>query len=84
MQIGLSDVSLKRVINDVPEIVLLSNKTESFKLHISEGVLLDERLEEIASSTYATDSAQDIANWIVNKPKPYRVIYDKTYEILSL
>lgn len=29
MQIGLSDVSLKRVINDVPEIVLLSNKTES-------------------------------------------------------
>lgn len=60
---------------------LSPNRTESFKLHILEGVLLDERLEEIASSTYATDSAQDIANWIVNKPKPYRVIYDKTYDV---
>ena len=51
------------------------NKTESFKLRISEGVLINERLEEVAPSTYATDSAQDIANWLVNKPKPYRVIY---------
>ena len=57
------------------------NKQKPFKLHISEGVLIDERLEEITSSTYATDSAQDIANWLVNKPKPYRVIYDKTYDV---
>ena len=43
--------------------------------------ILDERLEDIGNSTYCTDSAQDIANWIVNKPKPYRVIYDKTYDV---
>ena len=42
---------------------------------------LTERLEEICRSTYATDSAQDIANWIVNKPKPYRVLYDRYYDV---
>jgi hypothetical protein len=42
---------------------------------------LAERLEEICQSTYATDSAQDIANWIVNKPKPYRVLYDRYYDV---
>lgn len=55
--------------------------SESIKLKISESVSLDERLEDIGNSTYCTDSAQDIANWIVNKPKPYRVIYDKTYDV---
>lgn len=42
---------------------------------------LAERLEEICQSTYATDSAQDIANWIVNKPKPYRILYDRYYDV---
>lgn len=42
---------------------------------------LTERLEEICRSTYATDSAQDIANWLVNKPKPYRVLYDRLYDV---
>ena len=42
---------------------------------------LTERLEEICRSTYATDSAQDIANWIVNKPKPYRILYDRYYDV---
>ncbi len=61
---------------------LKSNSVEeSFKLQISESVSLDERLEDIGNSTYCTDSAQDIANWIVNKPKPYRIIYDKTYDV---
>ena len=55
--------------------------SESIKLKISERVLLDERLEDIGNSTYCTDSAQDIANWIVNKPMPYRVIYDKKYDV---
>ena len=54
---------------------------ECFKLQISESVSLDERLEDIGNSTYCTDSAQDIANWIVNKPMPYRVIYDKKYDV---
>lgn len=55
--------------------------SESLKLKISESVSLDERLEDIGNSTYCTDSAQDIANWIVNKPMPYRVIYDKKYDV---
>lgn len=55
--------------------------SESIKLRISESVSLDERLEDIGNSTYCTDSAQDIANWIVNKPMPYRVIYDKKYDV---
>ena len=42
---------------------------------------LTERLEEICRSTYATDSAQDIANWLVNKTKPYRVLYDRLYDV---
>lgn len=42
---------------------------------------LAERLEEICQSTYATDSAQDIANWLVNKPKPYRILYDRYYDV---
>lgn len=37
---------------------------------------LQERLEEINSGIYATKSAYDIINWMKNKPKPYRVIYD--------
>jgi hypothetical protein len=42
---------------------------------------LTERIEEICRSTYATDSAQDIANWLINKPKPYRVLYDRFYDV---
>lgn len=42
---------------------------------------LTERIEEICRSTYATDSAQDIANWLINKPKPYRVLYDRYYDV---
>lgn len=37
---------------------------------------VNERLEEINSGIYATKSAYDIINWMKNKPKPYRVIYD--------
>ena len=56
-------------------------KEESLVLRISEKVSLDERLEEIASGTYATESATDIANWILNKPKPYRILYDAKYNV---
>lgn len=57
------------------------NKEESLILRLSEKVSLDERLEEIADSTYATDSATDIANCLINKPKPYRIIYDKKFDV---
>ena len=56
-------------------------KEESLVLRISEKVSLDERLEEVAPNTYATDSATDIANWILNKPKPYRILYDAKYDV---
>ena len=57
------------------------NKEESLILSLSEKVSLDERLEEVADSTYATDSATDIANWLINKPKPYIIIYDAKYDV---
>ena len=44
------------------------------KLTIEEGqVGLNERLEEISPQTFCTDSANDIANWLLNKPKAYRI-----------
>ena len=61
-----------------------TDANESLKLRIEEGVLLDERLEEIADSTYATDSVTDIANWILNKPKPYRILYDKKFDVWAI
>lgn len=66
------------------------DQTNECKLYIreieTESVLrkklfINETLEEIAPSTYCTDRAQDIANWIVNKPKPYRILYDKKYDV---
>lgn len=54
---------------------------ESFRLSIRESVILDERLEEISTATYATDSVGDIVNWLLNKPKPYRILYDKKYDV---
>jgi len=56
------------------------NRTDECKLRIRE-LTINENLEEIAPSTYCTDSAKDIANWIVNKPKPYRILYDVKYDI---
>ena len=58
-----------------------TEKTECLKLKIKEGVSLNEKLEEIANSTFATDLAGDIANWILNKPKAYRILYDKKYDV---
>lgn len=43
--------------------------------------LLNETLEEISPSTYCTDSAEDIVNWLLNKPKPYRILYDKYLDV---
>lgn len=57
------------------------DKKESLRLNISRGVLLNERLEEISTATYATDSVGDIVNWLLNKPKPYRILYDKKYDV---
>ena len=53
-------------------------KNESF---IRKKLKIYETLEEIAPSTYCTDSARDIANWLVNRPKPYRILYDSKYDV---
>lgn len=55
--------------------------TKLIKLKINESVILDERLEEISPETYATDSVGDIVNWLLNKPKPYRILYDREYDV---
>ena len=38
---------------------------------------LNEKLEELSDGIYATQSAYDILNLFKNKPKAYRVVYDK-------
>lgn len=61
-----------------------TSKQECIKLRIRESVSLDERLEEIGYSTYMTDLTSDIVNWLLNKPKPYRVLYDSMYDVWSI
>ena len=58
-----------------------SAKTECIKLRIRESVSLDERLEEIENGTYCTDYVGDIVNWLLNKPKPYRMLKDSYFDI---
>lgn len=58
-----------------------NDKKESLRLNISRGELLNERLEEISQATYATDLVGDVVNWLLNKPKPYRILYDKKYDV---
>lgn len=36
-------------------------------------IKLDEGLERIADCTYCTDYVGDVVNWLLNKPKPYRI-----------
>jgi len=38
---------------------------------------MNEKLEELSDDIYATQSAYDILNLFKNKPKAYRVVYDK-------
>jgi hypothetical protein len=59
----------------------LTVKNESIRLKIKESVDLNEGLDEVADGTYCTDYVGDVANWILNKPKPYRVLYDKKFDI---
>ena len=61
-----------------------TSKQECIRLRIRESVSLDERLEEIGYSTYMTDLTSDIVNWLLNKPKPYRVLYDSMYDVWSI
>lgn len=44
-------------------------------------IMLNEGLEEVADGVFCTDYAGDVANLLVNKPKPYRFIYDEDYDV---
>lgn len=55
------------------------NKTESKSIST-----INERLEQIANGIYATDSATDVANWLINKPKAYRILYDAKRDVWGI
>jgi hypothetical protein len=43
--------------------------------------IITEKLENISEGCYATDLVGDVVNWILNKPRPYRVLYDSKYDV---
>ena len=48
---------------------------------MTESLMLAERLDEIAPECYCTDYVGDVVNWFINKPKPYRFVYDDEHGI---
>lgn len=50
-------------------------------LQTSNTTQIRENLTQIDSGLYCTDYAGDIANWLLNKPKPYRIIYDSYFDV---
>ena len=59
----------------------LTKTNESLKLRIRESISMVEQLEEITPNTYCSDYVGDIVNWIINKPKPYRILYDSKFDV---
>jgi hypothetical protein len=61
----------------------LTKKNESLKLRIREreNTEITERLEAVSGNTYCSESVGDITNWILNKPKPYRILYDSKFDV---
>lgn len=43
--------------------------------------IITENLENISEGCYATDYVGDVVNWILNKPKPYRILYDSHFDV---
>ena len=84
IQQRITEFEIKKFGKPITFVNKNSDKTESIKLRIKESVSLDERLEEIGYSTYMTDLTSDIVNWLLNKPKPYRVLYDSMYDVWSI
>lgn len=63
------------LVNEKDEIISL--KTPELDMLLGEhGENLNEKLEEIGTTMYATPSAFDVINLMKNKGKPYRVVYD--------
>lgn len=45
---------------------------------------IQERLEKHDSGIIITDYVGDIVNLLINKPKPYRIVYDTVYDIYGI
>lgn len=46
--------------------------------------LIVERFEQISDGLYCTDYAGDVKNLLLNKPKPYRIVYDTENDIYAV
>jgi hypothetical protein len=60
------------------------NNKSNIKLQIKESGDINESLEQIANETYCTDYVGDVVNWLLNKPMPYRIVYDSKYDIYCI
>ena len=60
--------------NDI-KILKTDINEETFKMPINKNIM--ERFEEIESQIFATNSVYDVINILKNKPKSYRVVFDK-------
>ena len=74
--------TIRNHVEDVSrqERLALNNRNKS-KTESKMRLRINERLELIANGIYATDSATDVANWLVNKPKAYRILYDAKRDV---
>ena len=43
--------------------------------------LIQEKLEEVSNNVFCTDYVGDITNWLLNKPKAYRMLYDTVADV---
>lgn len=43
-----------------------------------------EQLDYGAHSVFCTESVSDISNWLLNKPKPYRIVYDSRFGVWAI
>lgn len=77
--------TIRNHVEDVSrqERLALNNRNKS-KTESKMRLRINERLELIADGIYATDSATDVANWLVNKPKAYRILYDSKRDVYGI
>lgn len=43
-----------------------------------------EQLDCGVHSVFCTESVSDISNWLLNKPKPYRIVYDSRFGVWAI
>lgn len=85
----LYELELEEVVEIALKYRANIRKLEKLGLHLSKEseellnkicnkeISMNEKLEELETGIYATQSAYDILNWMKNKPNSYRIVYDK-------